>query len=228
MTLHDNINHQNIKLWNELNSQFDFKLIYSEKEISWRVNSETNPIEIYTSSKTPEIPSFTHELLHIYIESKGMSTDRNLLHSIYGKKSSQILTRNALFAQIHNCCSHTKMFPYFIEMGFAERAFIADRIKLRNINYYILRIGFSFKKTLSLAVTDFISHTTALFNDNEFANRKNIIKSLKKLQKLNPSLFKIVEKFNVRWRNSEDVNLAYYFQEFDNELNEWLIENKIL
>lgn len=228
MTLQDNLNHQNIELWNELNSQFDFKIVYSENEISWKVNNEMNPIEIYTSSKTPDIPSFTHELLHVYIESKGMSSDKDLLNSMYGTDSFQILTTNALFARIHNYCCHTKMFPYFKEMGFEENSFIADRIKFSTASYYLLRIMFFLKKTLALAVTDFIGHTMALFNDNESANRKNTLKSLKKLEKLNPSLFKIVEDFNIQWRNSEDLNLAYYFQEFDNDLNDWLIQNKIL
>ena len=228
MTIQDNLNHQNIDLWNELSSQFDFRLVYSEKEISWRVNNETDPIEIYTSSKEPDLPSFTHELLHVYIESKGMSSGRDILNSMYGTDSFQILTSNGLFARIHNYCSHTKMFPYFKEMGFDESTFIADRIKFGAVSYYILRIMFSFKKTLPLAVTDFIGNTMALFNDNESANQQNTLKSLKKLQKINPSLFKIVEAFNIRWRNSEDFNLSYYFTEFDNELNEWLIENKIL
>lgn len=228
MTLKDNLNNQNIELWNKLSSQFDFKLIYTEKETSWRVNTETDPIEIYTSSKTANIPAFTHELLHVYIESKGMSSDRDVLNSMYGTDSFQILTKNALFARIHNYCSHTKMFPYFKEMGFDEYKFLNGRIRFGTFSYYILRIMFSFKKTLGLAVTDFIGNTMALFNDNESTNRKNTLNSLRKLQKLNPSLFKIVEDFNVEWRNSEDLNLAYYFQNFDNELNEWLMENKIL
>lgn len=229
MTLQDNLNSQNIELWNELNSRFDFKLIYSEKETSWRVNTETNPIEIYTSSQTQDIPSFTHELLHVYIiESKGMSSARDVLNSMYGTESFKILTTNGLFAKIHNYCSHTKMFPYFKKMGFDESSFLADRIKFRTIDYYILRIMFSLKKTLRLAVTDFIGNVTALFSDNELANRKNTLKSLDKLQKLNPSLFKIVEGFNIQWKNSEDLNLAHHFQKFDNELNEWLIDNKIL
>jgi hypothetical protein len=228
MTLEDNLNDQNRELWNELNSQFDFKLIYSENEISWRVNTETNPIEIYTSSKTPNIPAFTHELLHVYIESKGMSTDKDILVSMYGIDSFEILTTNALFARIHNYCSHTKMFPHFKKMGFDESSFLDGRINFSSMSYYTLKIMFSFKKTLKFAVTDFIGHTMALFNDNEQANRLNTLKGLKKLQKLNPSLFKIVEDFNIQWQNSEDLNLAYYFQEFDDNLEKWLIENKIL
>ena len=87
---------------------------------------------------------------------------------------------------------------------------------------------FFFKKTLKFAVTDFIGHTMALLNDHEQANKLNTLKGLKKLQKLNPSLFKIVEDFNIQWQNSEDLNLAYYFQEFDDNLEKWLIENEIL
>lgn len=228
MTIQDNINHQNVELWNELNSQFDFKLIYSRKEISWRVNIEKRPIEIYTPSKEPDIPSFTHELLHIYIHTKGMSTDRDLLNSIYGTGSFSILTTNALFGKIHNFCSHTKMFPYFVNMGFEESSFIADRVKFSKMSYFILRIMFLFNRTRPHAVADYIGHSMALLNDNETANKKHTLKSLNRLKKMNPSLFEIIEDFNKKWRNSEDLNLAYYFQEFDNELNEWLIENKLL
>ena len=184
MTIEDNINHQNIELWNELNSQYKFKLIQSKDEISWRVDTEKNPIEIYTSSSEPDIPSFTHEILHVYIESKGMSTDRDILNSMYGAASFLILTSNALFARIHNYCCHTKMFPYFLKMGFDESTFLEGRIQFGKLSYYSLRLMFLFKKTTSLAVTDFIGHTMALFNDHESANGLNTKKSLEKLRKL--------------------------------------------
>lgn len=225
MNIEDNINSQNIKLWKELNTKFDFKLIYSPKEISWRVNSVKNLIEIYTSNNTPSIPAFTHELLHVYIESKGMSSCRDILHCMYGTYSFKILTNNSLFAKIHNFCSHTKMFPYFVKMGFKESDFIKDRIKLSFLSYYSLKIMFKSKILKENAVTDYIGHTIALFNDNEIANKKATNRSLNKLKKINPSLFKIIEDFNIEWRNSKDLNLTYYFEKFDFELNEWLIEN---
>ena len=228
MILEDNINYQYIELWNELNSLFNFKLVYSKDEISWRVNTALNPIEIYTSSKTPDIASFTHELLHVYIEHKGMSSDHDILNSMYGDASFQILTTNALFARIHNYCSHTKMFPYFKKMGFDENLFIKDRIKFSKSSYYVLKLMFKFKQTLKFAVTDYIGHSMALFNDHESSNSKNTLRSLQKLKNMNPSLFIIIEDFNNEWKNSEDLNLAYYFEKFDANLNDWLLKNVIL
>lgn len=227
MTFNDNINDQNVGLWNELKDRYDFKLIYSPREISWRVNTETNPIEIYTSNKTPNIPAFTHELLHVYIESKGMSTSKDILHSMCGHDSFQILTSKGLFAKIHNYCSHVKMFPYFKEMGFHENSFLFDRIKLAYLDYQLLRLTFSFKITLEYAVTKFIGHSIALFNDVELANKPRTLISLEKLRRLKPGLFKIIEDFNLQWRQSDSLDLAYFFVEFDNKLNNWLIENKI-
>src|SRR5690606_1275999 len=142
MTIQENINSQNIELWNDLSSKFDFKLIYSPTEISWRVDSSLNPIEIYTSDKSANIPAFTHELLHVYIEYNGMSTDGDLINSIYGDESFEILTTNALFARIHNWCCHTKMFPYFIKMGFDDSSFISDRIKMGFGSYLLLKLQF--------------------------------------------------------------------------------------
>src|SRR5690606_12520913 len=124
-------------------------------------------------------------LLHVYIEYNGMSTDGDLINSIYGDESFEILTTNALFARIHNWCCHTKMFPYFIKMGFDDSSFISDRIKMGFGSYLLLKLQFLSTKISKMAVVDFIGHTMALLSDIEIANQVNTLKSLSKLQKLN-------------------------------------------
>ncbi|NRR93580.1 hypothetical protein HSX10_18580 [Winogradskyella undariae] len=52
-------------------------------------------------------------------------------------------------------------------------------------------------------------------------------KYLKKLQKIKPNLFKIISDFDKKWNESTDLNLATTFLNFEYELNEWLIKNKI-
>jgi hypothetical protein len=225
LNIEQNINHQNLELWNELNDHFEFRLIYSPSEYSWRVNTENNPIEIYTSSKTPNIPAFTHELLHVYLELKGMSTPKDLLNSIYGNCSFKVLTQNALIARIQNYCSHLKMYPYFERMGFHEGLFLANPIRLSKLSYFILKLRFANKNIKTWPITDFIGHSVALLNDVDSANIIHTEKSILKLRKLKPSLFKIIEDFIIYWKSAETFNLALFFSGFDKELNEWLIEN---
>ena len=135
------INEKNRKIWNELSSIYQIEILYNPKESSWRIDTEDSVCKkIITPTKRLEIDSFTHELLHLYIDNLGMSTPNEILHSMYGERSFNVLTKKGLFAIIHNFCSHKKMFPYYVEMGFSEERFVSKPAKIGFISYLIIKM----------------------------------------------------------------------------------------
>ena len=221
------INEKNKSIWNELKGLYQIDLIYNPKEYSWKVNKEAEKFIITTPTNKIEIESFTHELLHIYIEHKGMSSPEDILHSMYGKESFKILTTNGLFAKIHNFCSHKKMFPYYIELGFSEKKFLSHKANMNFFDFSILKSSFLKKEKIKLSIVDFIGFSISFFNNEGKSQAKKNARCLGKLKKIRPDLFEIIERFNLNWEDSTDFNLSREFMKFDYELNEWLIKNKI-
>lgn len=228
MKITDYINEKNESIWNELNGSYEIELVYDPKEYSWKINMDKRQVVITTPTKKIEIESLTHELLHVYVEHMGMSSPEEILHSIYGTDSFEILTTNGLFAKIQNFCSHKKMFPLYIDLGFSEKKFLAQKANINFFELLTLKSSFLKKETIKLGVVDFIGHSISFFNnEGEFQKKKNA-RCLGKLKKIRTDLFEILERFNTNWENSNDYNLSREFEKFDSELDEWLVKNEIL
>ncbi|MEQ8237931.1 MAG: hypothetical protein RIA69_01895 [Cyclobacteriaceae bacterium] len=226
MKIQDYINEQNESIWKELSQSYKIELIHEPKEWSWKINTEDPWIKkIITPTREIEISSFSHELLHLYIDHMGMTTPKEILHSIYGELSFQVLTKNGLFSILHNFCSHKKMFPFFIEMGFNEKDFISFPAKFGYLTRLTLKSKMIQKQ--AVGVTDFIGNTLALMNNMGSSNEKYNSKKLKKLNAISSSLFSIIEVFDQSWANTSDYDIIPSFIIFEQELNEWLINNKI-
>jgi hypothetical protein len=218
------INDQNRKIWNDLSSKYTIELLYNPKEFSWKINTEDSHRKIITTpTKKVEIDSFTHELLHLYIDDLGMSTPKEILYSINGQQSFDILTKKGLFSIIHNFCSHKKMFYYYIEMGFSEDKFVSSPAKFGFFTYLSLKR--KIKNNLEEGITDFIGNAIALFNNMGHKKAEYNSKKLAQLKKLSPNLFEIVEKFDQEWNDLENFNFLIPFKNFNNELEVWLEEN---
>lgn len=110
-------------------------------------------------------------------------------------------------------------------MGFPENEFISLPAKFGFLSYLTLKAKFINKQ--ADGITDFIGNVLALTNNMgaskiDYNNRK-----LKKLEKISPSLFLITKRFDESWTNSNDLDITISFKSFDEELNEWLITNRI-
>ena len=180
MDIENFINEQNQGIWNELNAIYQIKLLFDPTEPSWRIKTEGNYITIITPTKKLEIASFTHELLHLYVDNLGISTPKEILYSISGEKSFLILTQNGLFDKIHNFCSHKKMFPYFIEMGFNENSFLSKWANFGCISYWITKMQLNQK--YAIGVTNYIGFTISLQNNIGQAKKDYNLKKLRKLK----------------------------------------------
>lgn len=222
MNIENYIDERNLAIWTKLNAIYEIELIYNRTESSWRIKMEieSKSAKIITPTRKLQIASFTHELLHLYLAEFGMSTDKEILYSIYGEKSFNILTKNGLFGKIHNFCSHKKMYPYFVEMGFPENSFIQKPAKFSFISYYLTKR--QLKQKNENGITDYIGFTISLMNNMGETNKEYNQKKLIKLKQMEPSLYEIIERFDQNWDNSIEFDLVTPFKKFDSELENWI------
>jgi hypothetical protein len=218
------INDKNREIWDKLNSSYQIELVYDPKETSWRIDSEDILLKrIITPTRKNEISSFTHELLHLYIDDLGMSTPLELLNVIRGEKSFEVLTNNGLFAIVHNFCSHSKMFPYYDEMGFPEDEFVSKPATLGLVSLFLLK--FQLNMNQLMGVTHYIGNVIALCNNMGQSKEKYNKMKLDKLAGICPSLFAIIMSFDNKWKDTVNLDLTTPFIEFNTELEEWLDVN---
>jgi len=216
------INHQNSKLWAELKYNYLFNLIIDGSAKTWKVGITQKQVEIITPNEEINISSFTHELLHVYMDFLGLPDGTELMKGIKGDKSFKILTENNLLSSIYNFCSHTKMYPFYHSMGFSPEEFVSDRIKVNLTELLVIRLGRNFKLTKNFAINQFIGHSISMMNNVNPNDKKRTIKYLTKFKKIEPALFEIVSNFDQDWRNSDNLNITHYFLEFESNLNNWL------
>jgi hypothetical protein len=221
------INSQNHKIWNELKNEYSFQLIYDPKEYSWMGKTENSNAIIVTPTEEIEFHSFTHELLHIYLDYLGISKLDELVYGITGEHSSEVLIENHLTSIIYNYCSHRKMFPYYNGMGFSDDLFVQDRIEFNGYNLMEIKVLFLFEKTRVKGVNQFIGQSLSLMNNVRTEDKSKCDKYLKKLSKIKPDLYKIIADFDLSWTQSNILDLATVFLDFENKLNDWLLANKI-
>ncbi len=221
------VNSQNQDIWNELKNEYSFQLIFDPTEYSWKGKTENGTATIITPTQEIEFHSFTHEILHIYLDHLGISKLEELVYRITGEHSFEVLIENSLTPILYNFCSHKKMYPFYKKMGFSEYLFVQERISFSNYNIFEIKLLFTFKKWKKKAANQFIGQCLSLMNVVVEEDKIKCEKYLKKLQKIKPELYKIISDFDKEWAESTDLDLVTFFLNFEYKLNEWLIENKI-
>ncbi len=226
--LGDYITTQNQRIWDQLKNAYSFHLFYDPLEYSWKQKIENGIVTIVTPTLEIEYHSFTHELLHAYLDFMGISSYDELLYGVTGIHSFEILVDSNLIGSIYNFCSHKKMFPYYKSMGFSEYLFVKERTNFSWKDVLAIKLLFVFKRTKPTAVNQFIGHSLALMNNIVEEDKSKCRKFLKGLKLIKPSLYKIVENFDKDWDNSQNLDLASNFLDFEQKLDEWLIKKRII
>jgi len=217
------INDKNRVVWDELRNLYKIELEYQPQEKSWRIETEGLKATIITPTKERQLSAFTHELLHLYIDSKGMTSAETILYSIFGHFSFQILTINSLLGIIHNFLCHKKMFPFFVEMGFSEQDFVSIRAKYNRLQHLLIKL--QLKSRQIEGVTDFIGNTIALLCNDGSSYETYNRKKLRSIRKLNPQLFEICNQLVSNWSKQSDYDLLPLFNDFNASLEIWAEEN---
>lgn len=219
------VNDQNRTLWENLNEKYQIELYHDSKDYSWKTRNENGIVTIVCPNLEIDFASFTHELLHTYIESQGMTNfesyrDSYIYDNIFGN-----FVFNGLFSNCYNFFAHKKMYPYFEEMGFYDFEFISDVIKYPWSRHQKMKLFFKIRRLKIFGIEQFLGNFFALKNNFLKDNEYNCQKSLNKLKNFQPELYEIADKFDKNWQEQNDLNLLIPFNEFKSDLKYWLAKN---
>lgn len=216
------INSQNSNIWDRLKDEYTFILLYDPFEHSWQSNTADGVATIIANTRNIDYASFSHELLHIYIDYLGMSSKTEIVYSVIEADSFDILIENDLISYIYNFCSHTKMYPYFKEMGFSEYNFVTERINFDQRELQLMKSNLSNKSTRPTGINQLIGHSLSLFNNVVQEDDEKCRNYLNNIESLNPDVFKLISDFNSKWKRSTDLDLTPLFRDFVDNLDNWI------
>ena len=229
---------RNIELWDNLKSDWDIKVEVGDYD-SPGVFTKNETAIIYMPKNQLNVPSFTHELLHVFLHAKGARIGNYITLYVREKlRLKNVLSEN-LIDHIGNCLSHIKMLPMFIQMGFDKRDFLSD-YHINKLNDTVIdELKRNFKKK-SLFGNPYFSKTYVdLYIGKYFAAKScpntdfDYSKGLHQLKMLNSELYSILDNLMNKWIDF-DVNeiedpLSPYIDmqfEFVDEIENWLKSNK--
>lgn len=195
------IDKRNENLWNELNREHSITVELTD-EPNYSIYSIDNKSIVYVTRNNPDIGSFTHELLHIYIRLKEIYFGPSFEQLVRESPDLSRIISPRLTEHLGNCMSHILMLPIFIELGFDKREFISDYAenKCTKKETQDLKDNFKVRGVYNSDGIDFyIAKYIAIKADPK--KHINYPKSLSELKKLDSGLYNILEKCVSDWKN---------------------------
>lgn len=208
-----------MELWNSLKSVLDIE-IRKEKRPDYLAFSKNGKTIISVPFDNIDPASFTHELILIYLRTKDFFISGGLALSIKESEKLSRIFSDDLIDHIVNCLDHIKMLPEFLILGFNEKDFLSDYSvnKLTDEEIFKIKKHYTttilFKKIYNASAIDFF--IGKYFAANTCPNKSYDYQSqLKKIEKIDPELFQILETFLANWKNfdyndTDPINGSYH------------------
>lgn len=225
---------RNKGLWNDLNNYFEID-VYQHDTPFAEVFSKNKKIQIYVN-KDIDSASFTHELLHLWIEQKEIHIGSTFKLVVAENKKLKRVFSDNLLIHIGNTCEHVKMYPKFISLGFNSNEFLYDNDTHKCSESEILAIEKNYKFLWTYrakAIDTFIGKFFAINADQNIAFDYSDCQ--KRLGKLDMELFKLLSNFWKQWLDydldkEDGVYVSYHqiaFNFFDN-FERWIKDKKLI
>lgn len=224
LNITDYINDQNREIWGNLSTKYNIQLEYNPFEYSWKYNIHEKDVIITSNQTDINYSSFTHELLHLYIEDNGMINYQDFRTFYSSDPIFNNFVFHNLFGFIHNFSSHKKMFPIYSKMGFNAEDFVSSRIDYNNSRHFKIWLSWKIKRLRISAIESFLGNFFALKNNVVEKDNLKCEKYLLKLKSMNPDLYKIAEELDQNWENRNDYNFLIPFSKFQSDLKNYLIQ----
>jgi len=227
------IDSRNNELWCELQKSFEIEVYLNDTPYA-EMFSKNKKVQIFVNNDI-DSASFTHELLHLWIEQKEIyigSTFRLIVAD--NKKLLKVFSDN-LLKHIGNTCEHLKMYPKFLSLGYDSNEFLYDnnlhKCPERDLNK--IEKYFKFLWTYrAQAIDAFISKFFAINADHN--TNFDYLDCQTRLGRIDKGLYKVLSDFWNKWTDydidkEDGIYISYHqvaFDFFDNFEN-W-IKDKIL
>jgi len=219
------IDNRNTKLWNELNEKYEFILLKSpEPNYMSNLDGEIATICIYEKDINPA--HFTHELLHIFLKSKGVQIINDFYEIIENSPEIHYFFSTELKSHITNCLEHNLMLPIYLSLRFENHYFISDYTD-RKMNNKLMSALQERYKVNGIYDSEAIDFYIGKFFAMKTCNNKsfNYSKYYNSFIKLDKKLFKLLTDFWNDWKtyNINDSNDNYddILDYFIKDLKDW-------
>jgi len=199
-----------------------------------------NDASIYTINKDATIyynprlfsnDSIAHELLHVWLKTLDYFTSNHIYLAAKENPKLSLIFSKRLCDHIGNCQDHIKMYPKYLEMGYAPESFIRDSTKeqcsFSSINSLHLGNGY----VLNGEQTDF--YIGSLISIYAHHIPMDYSAHLSKLRSIDTELFDIVTAFWKEWEKFDITKIDFLNNGFDEyekllaDMEEW-VENKTI
>ncbi len=201
------IDNRNFFLLKELEKVYSIRVELVNDTNEYRCFSTTNQAIIYVPQLDICTDSFTHELLHLYLKVKKISTVAELKSQIIGLEVLPKIYPIRLMEHIGNCLDHLMILPIYLELGFDKCKFLSDYHVNKCTEQEIAKIKKGWKhrflhnsKMIDLYIGKYFAVKACPNLDFNYSI------SLNKLRKIDNNLFSINEKLIDNWLEL-DINL---------------------
>jgi len=228
------IDNRNSDLWLSLNQSFNISVEFSADEI-YSCYTKSGCAIIYVDRNNLNPESFTHELLHLYLDQKDFylgSSINNLI--VNDQELNKVFSQNVIF-HLTNCLDHVKMFSIYKDMGYDENKFLLDynTHKMTNDELNSIKSYYKYENRILCAAADlYIGKLFAMLCDvNDNFNYRYELSELEKLDNiLYNCIYNIVQEvkdFDIDKSSmfNSYIDLSFKFYE---SVNEWYEKNKFV
>jgi len=224
---------RNRDIWQTVSSKYNITLKLSPNA-EYSIYTQNKDATIFVTNDCC-VESFTHELLHLYLDVKEVFVGPCLNFSRYGKPKLSLILSNNLVEHIGNCLNHIKMLPMYLELGFLREKFLYDYDFHKCSEEDIALIKLLFKSGTSyraIAVDNLIGKYIAIKADPN--NSFDYSFALSSLEELDNRLFAVLENFHKDWATL-DVDKYDLFHNYRNivskfydELDAWAKDKQFI
>jgi hypothetical protein len=219
-------------LWYELNSTFNVSLEFHAHPY-YAIYKIDKDVTFYIPENRYEKNYFAHEILHVYLASKGINIGNYLILRVQQNPILSSVISPSLLNHISNTLDHVKTFPLYMELGFARNKFLLD-YEVSKCTYQEINNISHLHKSSSKDWKSFVDQYLAKFFAIKSCTNTKIDygTQLTRLQAIDGSLFTILDKFCNQWINFDitryhpaDYNYWDICDEFYNSIFDWVLDN---
>ena len=227
------IDSRNQDLFERVCSKFDvtFGPSFSGHHSIYTIGSR---ITFYIPDGVYCVDTFSHELLHGYIDYCGINITGNLKNTISGSNLLSKIFDTRLIEHITNSIAHTLMLPIFLERGFERAKFLSDYENFKAEPGIMNQIGKLYKKGNQYnveAINTFIGKYFAFKCDPNPAFDYHT--ELGQLKKIDAQLYCILDNYFFQWADYDFTNDEFSrYREINaglyNNLKLWMSRKKFV
>jgi hypothetical protein len=229
------IDYRNQNLWSQIQENYTIEFKDSLNE-EYSCYSQGNNIIFYINRNNLCKDSFTHEMLHVFMRIKEFYFGSSITNLLASNRILNSIISPALIEHIGNCLDHVKMLPVYLEMAFDREKFILDYNLYKCTDEEINQLQKFYKKGNKInteAVDSYIGRLVSILADPN--DKFDYSKHIEKLKKIDPLLFRIVERLinhtkELKLENKKlmDDNYLTVTGNFYENLKKWITSNKIV